>query len=370
MKTTVTYIISNINKAFAFEWIAESINKDKFNLQFILLNSGDSNLENYLKKNNFPVKRITYSGKKDIPKAIFIIFKTLLKNKSTVVHTHLFDANIVGLTAAKLAGVKKRIHTRHHSDYHHQYFSRAVKYDRYVNWISTDIVAISEVVKQILIEKEKVKKHKIHLIHHGFELAKFSEVRQSEINELKKKYNPSDSRPKIGVISRYLELKGIQYIIPAFKNLLIEKPKALLILANTEGAYTQEIRKLLTELPTESYIEINFEPNIFALYKLFDIFIHVPVAAEIEAFGQTYVEALAAEVPSIFTLSGIANEFIVDRHNALVVPYMSSDAILNAIKELLNDKKLASQIVSNGKIEVDLRFGIDKMILSLERLYE
>ena len=39
----------------------------------------------------------------------------LLKIKPHTVHTHLFDANLSGLMAAKLLGIKKRIYTRHHS---------------------------------------------------------------------------------------------------------------------------------------------------------------------------------------------------------------------------------------------------------------
>lgn len=276
----------------------------------------------------------------------------------------------MGLTAAKLAGVNQRIYTRHHSDYHHQYFPKAVKYDRYSNWLSTDIVAISEVVKNILTTKEKVKEEKIHVIHHGFKLENFNNPNETIVKELKNKYNPGTLKPVIGVISRYLELKGIQYIIPAFKKILINYPDALLILANAKGAYSPQIKKMLTEISPKNYVEIKFEPHIFELYKLFDIFIHVPVAAEIEAFGQTYVEALASGVPSLCTLSGIANEFIIDKQNAVVVPYQSEEAIYKAILPLLTDKVLAEKLVSNGKKDVNTMFGIDKMILSLEKLYD
>ena len=115
LKTHITYIISNINKALAFEWIAEYLDKEKFELNFILLNSEDSELECYLTKNNISVERITYRGKRDIPKAIFRTCKIFKKHKTNIVHTHLFDANLVGLFAAWLTQIPKRIYTRHHS---------------------------------------------------------------------------------------------------------------------------------------------------------------------------------------------------------------------------------------------------------------
>ncbi|MES2566587.1 MAG: glycosyltransferase family 4 protein [Bacteroidota bacterium] len=338
-------------------------------MNFILLNPGESELENHLLNNNFKVDRINYTGKKDVLRAIFATFKILKKHQTTVVHTHLFDANIVGLTAAWLACVPKRIHTRHHANYHHTYHPNAVKYDKWANRLSTHIVAISKVVKDILIDKEKANPLKIHLIHHGFELSEFTNVSQSSINKLRERYITANARPVIGVISRYLELKGIQYIIPAFKKLLITYPDATLLLANASGDYKGEINRLLQNIPKYNYKEIPFEADIFSLYKLFDIFIHVPIDHEIEAFGQTYVEALAANVPSVFTLSGIANEFICDRRNALVVPHKNSDAIYSAMILLLEKESLRKEITRNGLIDVEAKFKIKDMMDKLEKLY-
>src|SRR6218665_519893 len=369
MQKKVTYILSNINKALAFEWIVAELIKEKFGLHFILLNPGASQLESYLKEHNLPADRITYTGKKDLPKAIATIYQLLKKQKPDVVHTHLFDANIAGLSAAWLARVPKRIYTRHHSDYHHIYYPKAVKYDKIVNRLATHIIAISKVVEHVLITKEHVPAKKISIIHHGFQLDAFKNIPAAATEKLKQKYNPGHASPVIGVISRYIELKGIQYIIPAFKKLREAYPGALLVLANTQGEYRAQIKKLLEELPAGSYIEIPFEADIFTLYQLFDVFVHVPVSATCEAFGQTYVEALAAKVPSVFTLSGIANDFIRDRHNVLVLPYRDADAIAAAMKELLADNVLAERLSANGEKDVTSTFGLSRMIGSLEQLY-
>jgi glycosyltransferase involved in cell wall biosynthesis len=370
VKTNITYIVSNINKALAFEWIAMQLNKEQFNIHFILLNAGDSELETFLNNKNVPVERITYRGKKDVLTAMYRVAKILRKNKTTIVHTHLFDANIVGLIAAWLVGIKKRIHTRHHSNYHHLYHPQAVKYDKWVNRFSTDIVAISEVVKELLIKTENVSPQKVTLIHHGFPLNEFTDVAETSVQQLQQKYNPTAATPVIGVIARYTEWKGIQYIIPAFKNILATHPNALLLLANAHGDYKATLQAHLQTLPQKNYIELPFESDIFSLYQLFDVFVHVPITAEIEAFGQTYIEALAAGIPSVFSLSGIANEFIKDRENALVVPPKNSALITAAILELLTNKDLANQLTINGKTDVNKLFGLTKMILSLESLYK
>ncbi len=374
MKTNITYIISNIDKAVAFEWIADEINKDKFNLSFILLNNTtDCHLEKYLKEHKIPVFFVEYHGKKNIFSAFWKVRKLLKTLKTQVVHTHLFDACLIGLFVAKTLGIKKRIHTRHHSSFHHEYFPKAVYYDKFINFLSTHIIAITSNVRGILVDWEKVKPEKVTIIHHGFKLEEFENIKnkgnENRIKTLQTKYNPQKNAPVIGVISRYIKLKGLQYIIPAFKKLLETHKNAHLILANAKGDYQNEIKNLLKGIPTENYTEIPFENDIVALYQLFDMHIHTPINAHTEAFGQTYVEALISKIPSIFTLSGIANNFIKHEENALIVPYKDTNAIYEAMIKLLEDKNLRGNLVKNGFEAVKKDFSLEIYIKKLEELY-
>ena len=104
------------------------------------------------------------------------------------------------------------------------------------------------------------------------------------------------------------------------------------------------------------------------MFKLFTIFIHTPINAEIEAFGQVYIEALASKTPLIVTLSGIANEIIVNQENALVVDYMNSYQIEKAILKLLNDNNLLKQIVQKGYKDSH-KFHLNIMINKLKNVY-
>jgi glycosyltransferase involved in cell wall biosynthesis len=365
----IVYIISNINKAIAFEWIAEELDKTKFELNFILLNPKESYLEEYLNKLNINVKRINYNSKRDIPLSILRIIYFLLLNKPSVVHTHLFDASFIGLIAAKLCGIKKRIYTRHYSTYHHDFFPNAVKWDKLNNKFATRIIAISEVVKDVLISKEGVAPEKISLVYHGFKLNKFSGYDNDVIEKLKSKYNPTNKRPVIGVISRFTELKGIQFIIPAFSKLLNQYPDALLLLFNASGDYEKEINKLLSELPKETYLKVVFENEITSIYHLFDVFIHVPINDTIEAFGQTYIESMASGIPLIATKSGIGNEILINNDNSIVVPYKNTEAIYKAIALLFSDSELKNKITNNAKNTVAQKFEIHVMIEKLETIY-
>jgi glycosyltransferase involved in cell wall biosynthesis len=177
------------------------------------------------------------------------------------------------------------------------------------------------------------------------------------------------NHPVIGVISRFVELKGLQYVIPAFIELRKKHPEAHLVLANAVGNYGDEIAHLLKDIPSTHYTIIQFEKDLFALYRLFDIFVHVPIDPEVEAYGQVYVEAPAAGIPSIFTLSGIARDFIVNEHNALVVPFKDSRSIHQSMERLIHDDILREKLIKNGRADVLSRFSFETMLKNLEIIY-
>jgi glycosyltransferase involved in cell wall biosynthesis len=244
-----------------------------------------------------------------------------------------------------------------------------VRWDRYCNYLATDIVSISNIVTQTLVKSEHVPEAKITRIPHGFDLESFSAGNLETKELLEKKYNPGKKHPVVGVISRFIEWKGIQYIIPAFQDVLKKHPNALLLLFNASGNYKSTIQSLLKVLPKDSFLEVEFEPEVTSLYSLFDVFVHTPIDDHSEAFGQVYVEALAAGIPSVFTLSGIAHEFVIDNKNALVVPHKDSPAILNSLIRLLENPTFASALAKQGSQDVRQLFGLDKMINALENLY-
>jgi glycosyltransferase involved in cell wall biosynthesis len=367
----IVYVISNIEKALSFEWINNCLDKNKFELSFILIGQSHTTLEHQLKKNNPKVFHIAYCNKKDLPSAFVKVVKHLIRLKAQVVHTHLFEASLIGLTAAWLLRIRKRIRTRHHAMVHYHEFPQGRKWDKWCNHIATHIIAPSETIREILIEKDKAEAAKIHLVHHGFDLDYFADVPAANVQELKNKYGiPDNAFPVIGVIARYVSWKGIHHIIPAFIEIRRTWPNAHLVLANADGDFQAEIRKLLTALKPESFTEIKFENNLAPLYKMLQVYVHIPTDRLSEAFGQTYVEALAAGIPSVFTLSGIANEFIKHRENALLVSYENSAEVYKAIVEILENEALRKTLIQNGLKSVQEKFSLKLMINNLSQIYD
>lgn len=358
----IVYFVSMVDNSLPLFWFFRELKKSSVNFDVVFLHPKIPALKIQLENEGIKCHFISYISKAGISLVFFRAFILLLGLKPDVVHTHLFEASLIGLLAARLAGVKKTVHTRHHASYHHVYFPRAVKYDRFVNLLSDTVIATSSRISDILIEKEGCKSSKVKIIHHGFDLGRYSNVGSERVLDFRRRHSIPENKIYIGVVSRYTAWKGVQYIIPAFADLLSGDPRLHLVLANAHGDYSSEIRKLLSGLPAGTFTEIIFEPDAPALFASFDLFIHCPIDDHSEAFGQVYIEALAASVPSVFTHSGVSPEFIRHGHNALIADYQSSVSIRDSVLMILKDSVIASGLARNGLNDVNVFFGIEGMV--------
>ncbi len=366
----VIYCISDINTALAFEWIADKIDAQKIKLVFILINSDrNSTLAQFLIKKKIKHYHLSFKTNWSYLGLIWKTYKILKQENAQAIHCHLLKANIIGLTAAYINRIPIRIYTRHHSDFNYVYSKKGILIDKYCNKIATKIIAISKVVEDILLHKEKVPFQKVQIIHHGFDLNYFKSPSSRILDKLKAQYNPLHKSPVIGVISRFTEYKGLQYTIPAFHKLLETHPNALLLLFNAKGDYSQVIDPLLEQLPRNSYLKIGFENNLSEIYRLFDCFVHIPNSYYSEAFGQVYVEALICGIPSVFTISGIAPTLVKNEINSLVVDYNSVDGTYKSMCRILEQEELREHLINNCKNTDYFEFSLERYIFNLENLY-
>lgn len=366
----VLFVVSDIDRALAFEWIASySRQWTDFRLAFVFLTAEMPRTGRIIAGMNFQVVHVKSKGKLHWIQNIVELGYLYKKIKPAVIHCHLLVANIIGLSARLFYRRASAVYTRHHSNLHHVYHPKGVIWDLYANYLSTRIVSISPAVTSVLTEREHVPLRKIVEIPHGFNLNDFKNVCQTRVDSFLCRHNIPKHKRLIGVISRFVVWKGVDYVIHAFMKLLARHDSLHLVLLNAVGPHNDTIARELNMLPDNSFTKIAFDEDIAAVYASFTCFVHVPIDQLSEAFGQTYVEALAAGVPSVFTLSGIATSFIEHEKHALVVPFKNSDAIERAIDRLLQDEELRERLAVAGAAVVERLFNLSVMMSRLRELY-
>jgi glycosyltransferase involved in cell wall biosynthesis len=370
VKPNILYIVAGAEPWKFFGNICRSLHGRRYNFTFLFLHPDESLIAAELKEAGVPCHHIHFSNRLDLLVAMQKVVRFCGRQRYDLVHTHFVNACLAGLPGSRLAGIGLRVHTRHHCS-PHPYSGRARRqalYDQINNRFSTAIIAPCDRVRRRLLE-EGVHPHRIELIPHGFDLDAFYNVPEHQIRRMAAKYGIRSEGPIIGVSARFVATKGVQHIVEAFRRLLRAYPKAQLVLANARGEFA-EVRAGLSRLPPGSHVEIPYEMDHFALYRLFNIFVHVPVAAAVEGFGQVYVEAMAAGIPSIFTQAGIAHELVRHGENAWVVGYEAPDQIHEALLALLSNPALCSRLSRQARADVEHEFGLDQHVSRLANFYD
>ena len=366
----VLYIISDIDRAKAFEWIADHFHRhSSIDIWFCFLTAHTSATVQYLAARNAQISCIHVRGKRDWPIAFVRLLKLLRRIKPDVVHCHLLTASVLGLSAAYVSHVKSRIFTRHHGSMHHTLYRKGLLWDFLCNSLATKIVSISPATSTILLDWERVSKDKVVFIPHGFPHEPCGELEKVKADVFRRRYNIPNHKNVIGVVSRFEDWKGIQYTLKAFKGLLENRTDCHLLLMNAVGSYSPVIHDLLSDVSPSHYTLVVHDPNMRSAYAAMDVFVHVPVDPYVEAFGQVYIEAMSAGVPMICTLSGIAPTIVRPGINALVVPFCNSTAIRDAVLELINNPVQAESLAAGAQSSIGMDFSLDSMCDQLGKLY-
>jgi glycosyltransferase involved in cell wall biosynthesis len=248
-------------------------------------------------------------------------------------HTVIFSgqwASVVGIPIAFILKNRGRILIRHHSNFHHKLVMwKYYLIDFCLNLMSTKVVAVSQVVQDLLHNTEFVPLKKIRLIPNGIDIAKFAGWRNGRACE-----TAATSSLKVGMISRQTRLKGIVYALLAFERYLEYDSTATFYLAGAEADDSARISEIANRLPSGSFIEVKATNEIDKFLGNLDVFLHVPTGPNVESFGLVYLESLLAGPQCVFTKSGVIHELPNISEYAQIVDYKSVGGILSALLKI------------------------------------
>lgn len=266
---------------------------------------------------------------------VFKIYKIIKENGINVVHAHELKTGSLAIFAAWLAGVEKRIYHVHTPFGQWQYGTwkryPALIINTIVNAIvgnvfATDVLALTDTIKDIRIKKEFIKPSKITVIPNGVntDVLFYSEKERARI---RKKFGITPETFLIGNIGRVTEEKGISYLVLAFsyliKNMEKEyvvnnrtgvKSNELKLLIGGGGRLLPDIKEYAEKLGIASHIIFTDrydEEDKIGLFSSLDLFVFPTLA---EGFGIALIEAMSFGLPIICSdlpvLRDVAGDYV------------------------------------------------------------
>lgn len=333
-------------------------------VEVICASSGGS-LVSELDRFNIPHYEINILTKNELhPKLFFTFLKVLEivdKEDITHVHAHTRVAQVLG------AWVKKR-RDIHYLTTCHGFFKRRLLRRYFPAW-GDKVIAISDPVREHLVNDFKVKKTEIELVYNGVEPDKFAiELNEYDKQELRRYFNIGPEGMVVGGISRLEKLKGYQNLIKAIPEILTKHPKTKFILIG-DGKFRPHLQKIVKKLKLEDkVIFAGRVEDVGVALQLIDIFLLPSVSSE--GFGLAVLEAMAAGKPIIVSNLGGVYALVKEGINGWLLPPGDVAAIADAVIKLINNPTLVKSMGQNSRRIAREKFSMDRMTEEIIRVYE
>jgi len=203
---------------------------------------------------------------------------------------------------------------------------------------------------------------KCEVVPFGVDLSKFEKFDEEKIEKLKEKY-----RDFVLFVGRLNYYKGVQYLVEAMK----EIDAKLVIIGDDPEKKKLESQVEKLKLKNKVFIlPPQPEKDLINFYHVCSLFV-LPSIFKSEAFGIVLIEAMACGKPVISTELGTGTSFVnQDGITGFVVPPKNCEALRQAIKKILENKKLAKELGQNARKRAIQEFSLEKMLERAAAVYK
>ena len=333
----------------------------------IAVSSDKERLERYGESEKVAVFPLEMTRKITPLRDVFAVLKLyffLKKTKPFIVHTHTPKAGIVGMLAAKLAGIPHRLHTVAGMPLLEQVgFKRMVLnfVEKLTYSCATKVYPNSFKLRDVIIKNEYCPPTKLKVLANGssngidtsyFDSTHFSEDQKSS---LKQDLGIKSSDFVFIFVGRIVSDKGINELISAFSEIQEYKTDIILLLV---GPYEQELDPLkeetLNQINTnKSIFSVGYQDEVRSYFAISDCLVFPSYR---EGFPNVVMQAGAMGLPSIVSDINGCNEIIEDTKNGYIIPVRDKEAVKETLIRILENKKEYSEMQHNAREMIVSRF--------------
>ena len=366
---TLLHFIQDSDTSGIFPNLAKWHDKSRYRVLFASLNEFAPHLREYMERQGVECFSCDAQSRKNFPSAMFKLAAYLKKEKVDILHTHLFEPSTVGLMAGLLAGTPHRVSTRHYSDYHTRVNKNwHVRIDKLCNLLSHRIIGVSQHTTDHVVEVEKTPPGKVVTIYNGID---FDRVKTSDAGDFRARIRREfEAEDKILILTtgRLHPEKGYPYLFDAVPKLKELSRKPFVWLIAGRGTFEQEFKKQVSDLGADDVVRFTgFRTDMPDLMAASDLFVLPSVA---EAFGVVFAEAIYLGTPIVAARTGGIPEIVTDGVDGVLIPPADSNAIAEAVADLVNNPEKLKSLAGGGREKIIERFEFEDMTRRYEAVYE
>lgn len=322
-------------------------------------------------------------------KAVAKLYNYLKQEKPAIVHTHTPKAGIVGMLAAKLAGVPLRLHTvaglplMEATGFKCRILNSV---EKLTYACATQVYPNSKGLYDFIVREKLASIEKMKIIgqgsSNGIDTAHFNpELYDSKQNEdLREKLNIKKDDFVFVFIGRLVRDKGINELVEAFRGLETRgkqsstphnlKPNTCHLLL--VGPLETELDPLLEE----TLLEIEQNPQIISMGYQDDVRPYLALSNALvfpsyrEGFPNVVMQAGAMGLPAIVTDINGCNEIVEAEKNGIIIPSKNIKALQKAMAKLMQDNSLYKKLQQHARPMIVDRFQREDVWKALLNEYQ
>jgi glycosyltransferase involved in cell wall biosynthesis len=280
-----------------------------------------------------------------------------------VVHTHLVHADWYGLPAARRAGIRATVSSRHDNNpFRRGRLVRAL--NRRAMRDATRIVAISHALSDFVVEVEGADRSSVVTIHYGLDPWPLA---GGSVAATRAALGCPEEGPLIGVAGRLIEQKGIDVLLDAYPSVVARHPAAHLVIVG-DGHLRAALAVRAARLNLDGRVTFaGWIPDARSVMPACDVMV---MPSRWEGFGLVALEAMIASRPLVASDVDALPEIVQHGATGLLVAPGSASALAAAINSLLDRPEWAASLGAAGRRRAVERFGVENMARATHALYE
>ena len=169
--------------------------------------------------------------------------------------------------------------------------------------------------------------------------------------------------PQVIFVGRLSAEKGVDVLIRAFRRLDLDAH--LLIVG--EGPEREKLEALASGDARIHFLGYKPRPEALKLLKGSDVFVLPSIH---EGLSTALLEAMALGVPVVASRTGGNEELVEDGVTGILVPRNDPQALMRAIKTLLEDSELAKTLARKARLVVKSNYSWDVVIQRYVEIYQ
>ena len=300
-------------------------------------------------------------------KSLWEMWNFLRKEKPQIVHTHTPKAGIIGMLAARLAGVPHRLHTVAGLPLMEATGTKR----KILNFVekltyssATRVYPNSKGLYDFILQNNFTQSNKLKIIangsSNGIDTAFFSPDQVAEIERvtLREKLNIQPDDFVFVFVGRIVSDKGINELIKAFSELqtVENKPAGikLLLVGGLENDLDPLNPETLAEINQNKYIiSVGFQQDVRSFFAIADALVFPSYR---EGFPNVVMQAGAMGLPSIVSDINGCNEIIIEGENGLIIPSKNVEKLKEKMLTLAKDKNLYTKLKGNSRRMIENKY--------------